>query len=353
MKIIDKLVLVANLAVIFATVCSYIVPHFNPRDLGIISYTVLLYPILLIANLIFIIYWLARKSRKALFSILILLIGWGYIRSFYVTGAEAIADGSESIKVVSFNTSNFSYNFDHKLKNRSDKEEKIKEFLRSLDTVDIFCLQEIAPYSADILTKSLKSHKLYQPKKGTAIMTRYPVLDVGIIDFGTFTNSCTWADVRTSRGIIRVYSLHLESNRISADTEKMIEKGVEIEESLFHGVRELLRKYKRSSFKRADQVSQLRKHIEDCPYPIILAGDFNDTPVSYTYKQLSNGLVDSFMKAGRGVGSSYAGSIPFLRIDYIMVTPMLETQSSRVIKEKYSDHYPVSSTFYFRVDAVE
>lgn len=351
MRFLESILLIVNFAIISATVCSYIVPYFNPRDLGIISYTVLLYPILLLANLFFIFYWTLRRSKKAIFSAMVLLLGWGYIKSFYVIGNHESLDGTEHINIISFNASNFSYNFSPNLKSKTERESVIKDFLKGLDTIDIFCFQEIGNYSLEILKNALPSYKIYQPKKGTAIMTRFPVLDSGIIDFGTFTNSCTWADLNTGKGLVRVYSLHLESNRISADTEKIIEKAPDIEEKLFYDIRDLLRRYKRSSFKRADQVSQLKKHFEECPYPIILAGDFNDTPISYTYKQLSEGFIDSFKLSGRGVGASYAGNIPFLRIDYIMLSPVFAVKTSSVIKKKLSDHYPIYTAIHFPADA--
>ena len=75
------------------------------------------------------------------------------------------------------------------------------------------------------------------------------------------------------------------------------------------------------------------------PYPIILCGDFNDTPTSYTYKQLSEGLNDSFSNAGLGIGQTYNGKFPTLRIDYILHSPEFELNSFKTTDVNLSDHF--------------
>ena len=81
------------------------------------------------------------------------------------------------------------------------------------------------------------------------------------------------------------------------------------------------------------------------PYPIILCGDFNDTPTSFTYKQLSKDLNDSFTNSGRGLGSTYNGKIPALKIDYILYSPNLNQVDFETNEVKLSDHYPIKSSF--------
>ena len=42
--------------------------------------------------------------------------------------------------------------------------------------------------------------------------------------------------------------------------------------------------------------------MKSCPYPIIICGDFNDTPVSYAYQQLGDNMIDAFLESGNGIG---------------------------------------------------
>ena len=74
---------------------------------------------------------------------------------------------------------------------------------------------------------------------------------------------------------------------------------------------------KRSYKKRAVQVDIIQKHIKKSPYPIIVCGDFNDTPLSYAYNIIKNNLADAFSISAKGIGTSFV-KIPALRIDYIL-----------------------------------
>src|SRR5690606_4835784 len=93
--------------------------------------------------------------------------------------------------------------------------------------------------------------------------------------------------------------------------------------------------------KRAYQVNLLRTHADTCATPYIIAGDFNDTPISYTVKTISKGLKNSFREKGSGLGVTYNGEFPNFQIDYIMPSRQFEIKNYRIIKKKLSDHYPV------------
>jgi endonuclease/exonuclease/phosphatase family metal-dependent hydrolase len=83
--------------------------------------------------------------------------------------------------------------------------------------------------------------------------------------------------------------------------------------------------------------------MSQSPYPVIAAGDFNDTPLSYTYSILSNKMRDVFYERGKGIGTTYSGKIPFLRIDYILTDLCFTPLKFSIIKKKYSDHYPIAA----------
>ena len=86
--------------------------------------------------------------------------------------------------------------------------------------------------------------------------------------------------------------------------------------------------------------------MESSPYPVIVAGDFNDTPVSYTYRVMRRGLNDAFVEAGYGAGFTYSGKYPPNRIDYILYSDGIDCIDFDIVKVRYSDHYPVIA--YFR-----
>jgi len=76
-------------------------------------------------------------------------------------------------------------------------------------------------------------------------------------------------------------------------------------------------------------------------YPVIVCGDFNDTPVSYTYRKMKSGLKDAFVNIGAGTGNTYLGSFPSFRIDYIFHSQQFKTIDFERIEARLSDHYPI------------
>jgi endonuclease/exonuclease/phosphatase (EEP) superfamily protein YafD len=99
--------------------------------------------------------------------------------------------------------------------------------------------------------------------------------------------------------------------------------------------------------KRALQADQLARHIRESPYPVIVCGDFNDTPFSYTYYKVRNHLKDAFVESGSGFGSTYHDNFPPIRIDYIFYSPSMKSLLFRDDKKGGSDHFPVISEFTF------
>jgi endonuclease/exonuclease/phosphatase family metal-dependent hydrolase len=92
---------------------------------------------------------------------------------------------------------------------------------------------------------------------------------------------------------------------------------------------------------RAKQARTVAEHIKKCPYPIIVCGDFNDTPLSYTYQILSEQLNDAFSEAGFGISNTYNGFLPLFRIDYVLHSERFKAISYQSEKVAMSDHFPV------------
>ena len=72
---------------------------------------------------------------------------------------------------------------------------------------------------------------------------------------------------------------------------------------------------------RARQADQVMRLVDESPYPLIVCGDFNDTPASYTYRKTKGDLEDSFLAAGKGYGYTYRYLRKLLRIDYLFYSP--------------------------------
>jgi endonuclease/exonuclease/phosphatase family metal-dependent hydrolase len=99
--------------------------------------------------------------------------------------------------------------------------------------------------------------------------------------------------------------------------------------------------------KRGMQANIIAKYIAKSPYPVIVCGDFNDTPTSYAYNTIKGTkLKDSFIEKGFGMAKTYNGSMPSFRIDYILSDSTFTTKSFDVMNHvKDSDHFPVVAEF--------
>ena len=145
---------------------------------------------------------------------------------------------------------------------------------------------------------------------------------------------------------IRVYNLHLQSIRLSENDYAVFESDQE-ENSGFFAV---LAKVKAAYPIRASQTDKVIEHISHSPHPVVVCGDFNDTPMSYTYSQFISSLTDSFRNTSFGIGKTYAGKIPAGRIDYIFHSPELGSQNFTIQEEVLSDHYAISCSVFAKTE---
>ena len=99
--------------------------------------------------------------------------------------------------------------------------------------------------------------------------------------------------------------------------------------------------FRENTVRRAGQAEQISSLINATEYPLIVCGDFNDPPGTFTYETLKNGLKDGFQTAGEGYGATYRGFHHLLRIDYLFHSTLLEGIKYKVIPYDMSDHNPV------------
>lgn len=346
---IQKLFRWLNIFLILATLAAYLSPYVNPQTTWIFAIFGLAYPFLLASNVVFVLFWLYFKKKNFLFSLVCILLGWSHVQQ--IMGFSAAPKSTEeTIEIMSYN----SYNFRplHGDKQHTELKKALNTLQESAPGLDIVCFQELtSPSLIKTVGKTLKMpHSKKHHQTGVLIFSKYPIKKSGEIGFGKKTgNSCIWVDIKTPQKIVRVYSLHLQSTKISTDANRLMEaEELQTREAL-RGIRGILSKYRHSANKRVEQVEKVLAHVQKSKHPVILCGDFNDTPLSYVYTQFTNLLDDNFYEAGRGWGATYAGSLPGLKIDYIFSeNQYFKVLKHQVIREEYSDHYPVYSSIEWR-----
>lgn len=246
---------------------------------------------------------------------------------------------------MSYNIQNAGWAYSRDKTVRNTKSAEFIDFLKEHKDVDVICTQETGFFGREIIEKAFKGiykHKL--EKKGATIWSKYPMGEQGEVDFGTNTNSCVWADIILPADTVRVYSVHLFSNNISKDAVEVLDNVNLNEKQTWSGIGGILNKYKNANVKRSEQAQLVKSHMSTSPFPVLLAGDFNDPPTSFTYSTLSEKMSDAFCEKGLGISSTYAGRIPLLRIDYIMTDSSFDVLSYDRIKNEYSDHYPIRAS---------
>jgi endonuclease/exonuclease/phosphatase family metal-dependent hydrolase len=88
----------------------------------------------------------------------------------------------------------------------------------------------------------------------------------------------------------------------------------------------------------------VRELLEKSPYPLIVCGDFNDSPASYSYYTIKGKLKDSFKESGFGMSRTYIGKMPSFRIDYILHDAKWQSFDYKTNRLNFSDHKMISCT---------
>jgi endonuclease/exonuclease/phosphatase family metal-dependent hydrolase len=351
-------VMIFNWGAIVALILSYLATHIAPSTFGYLALFGLAYPFILLANLLFISYWLLKKRKNALFSAIAILIGINHFTDFFqISFTDDINPARSTIKVLTYNVHLFDL---YNAKSGTVTRDKIYDVLVR-EKADVICFQEFFDSekkgyfpTRDTIVKFLPNkyiHERYthalsgQQFFGVAMFSKYPIIKRGHVPFSSDANNfCIYADIVKGKDTLRIYNAHLQSIRFKPEDYALVD-GNKNKEELDKGGKRIARRLKDAFVKRQEQVERIAESIETSPYEVIMCGDFNDPPVSYTYGKLTDILEDSFLECGNGIGNTYIGVFPSFRIDYIMHTKGLDAVAYNTIPEKLSDHHAITSTF--------
>jgi len=355
---------------------SYLSVKISPERCWILPFFGLFYPYFFFINLSFFLFWIFRKDLFSILILFVMLLGWNQISNTYqlppgnrqhgkkntmskslLTKAQNISSG---IRVLSYNVHLFnSFNPEH-----SDiAPGTIIDFIAERNA-DIICLQEVyfsvqSGLTTEILKKKLTktpysyiqfSHTENSGRKyGLAIFSAFPIVNRGEVRFSNTFNLSIFADIVVRGDTLRVFNNHLQSFLLGSRNVRFLTSPPGKNDEALEDIQDISLRMRSAFIKRADQADLLSRHIQEAPYPVIVCGDFNDTPVSYTYHKLSEGLKDAFVESGSGFGKTYSQIFPSYRIDYILFSPGFSSSEFNIIRNDYSDHFPVYCTLSFKV----
>ena len=295
-----------------------------------------------------------RRKWSFLLPLVIILVGYGSLSDFYQLsrGDKANKPSSEQLNVLSYNVRSFDK---YKWTKDPNTPQNIIKLINSQEP-DIVCLQEYRTTNKGFLSltnlkKELGLKYVYSSHKnrGVAIFSKYPIVKKASLAFDKdHLCKAIFVDISIKGRLLRVYNLHLESNRLVGRNYKFIKKDE------YHGNEEDLNEIKDISLRlshaftrRAEQALRIKEHIKQSSKPTLVCGDFNDTPNSYTYHQLSKNMNDAFVTQGKGISTTYSGYFPSFRIDYLLYSDDITCTKYNRIKKRYSDHYPICASFAF------
>ncbi|MEO5675677.1 MAG: endonuclease/exonuclease/phosphatase family protein [Chitinophagales bacterium] len=364
MSILRKLILflnvIASLSLIAAGLCIYV----NPERLWIISFFGLLFPYLLPVNVFFILFWIVVQLRYTIISFIAMVIILPLIKTYFGFhfNEKLNTSSAPAIKVMSYNVRNFDlYNWS----NEAATLDKIMMLITS-EKPDIACFQEF--FNADTgkfetISRLMhtKGFKYYSFSKtvtrkhygswGVATFSRYPIINHGDIKFkNSKFNSSLFTDIKIDSNIVRVFNAHLQSVYFSKGDYEYLEHISTDQELHVKPSRQIVSKIKRAFLLRAPQAISMHEKIKKSQYPVIVCGDFNDTPASFAYHAISSTLQDAFICAGWGIAPTYSLLFFPYRIDYILCDKHFSVSNYKTHCEDYSDHYAIECMLSFSSD---
>lgn len=312
----------------------------NPIQNTASAMLVYVLPLLILANLVLLLFWLIRRRwHWALIPFITLLCCIPYSGTIYQPGWFGSDDDENApgIVVASYNVALFG---------RETSGFKAEDILSELkhQHVDIVCFQEYSDYAGDKLNSN--SYKEYFPYmamgcEDMVVYSRYPIKGTKNMNFEQTNNSAMWADVDVKGKQLRVFNVHLETtgiNRTMHKAHKMQQQGMNVENNSV--LKAIYGNYMLGMIARTGQANQVAMEMRDSEKPIILCGDFNDVPYSYVYNTMKGDLVDGFKECGKGFMYTFRGNKK-VRIDYIFHDKSLKGISYYRKDLTYSDHYPV------------
>ena len=310
-----------------------------PEQYPLLSLIGLAFPVVLLLNILYVLFWLIFKARYVWIPILGIFAVGGYVYDYCPLNMQS-EHPNDALKLISFNVGG---------PKGEAGQTSLLQYVKEMDA-DIFCMQEVVPSwtkRADVKCMMDSMNYRCLQDGGMCILTRLPVVgDTIHVNYPTRKNNkslgCRLAFLGDT---IFVVNNHLESNALSDDDKSEYKEMMKDphREKVKEGSRHLAGKLGDAVIYRGPQADSLAALVKaNGQRNIILCGDFNDTPISYVYQKLARIMRPAYRDSGLGIGISYNQRGFPVRIDHVFMSKDWKSSQTRIVdKLEVSDHYPI------------
>ena len=340
---------------------------FDPQYFWPVGFLMLSAFYLLLLQLLFIIFWLFVKPVWLLISLLTIILALKPVLQIIplrFSSTFFTEKPSNAIRVMSWNVEQFDV-----MQNKKHPEVKNQ----MIDLVneyqpDIACFQEMVCEDSTVIKHGHISEFLqrmhfpdyfysYNRKEdfwdyahfGIIVFSRYPIINKQTVMWYPYDYNSIfqYIDIVKGADTFRVFNIHLQSLRFSPANLRYIDKPSLEDSNALIESKNIISKFRTGFLKRKVQAERIRKEMDKSPYPVILCGDFNDVPNSYAYHTIGSGKKNAFVEKGAGLGRTFTGIAPTLRIDNIFLDGQFEVDQYLRVKKRLSDHFPIMADIRF------
>jgi endonuclease/exonuclease/phosphatase family metal-dependent hydrolase len=356
-----------NIFVVLLYLSACLIPILPAGEFWIIAVLGLIFPFVFLIVAGFLIGWLIARSKWFILSLTAIILSWQQVSVIPGLSPKrefVLPKPNNTLRVLSWNLS--SWGTTVKSKKMIANYWPLTTSLILNQQADVLCFQEFwdkhdpdsrisnirafkalgYPYSY-FVTSTLDNRNL---NIGVVIMSKYPITNTAEFSYGKehFAEHLIYADIEFNQQKVRIFTTHLQSVRFDDEEYIALRKIKQTDRSGFKDSKTIGRKLRNAYQYRGTEADFVNQKIKESPFPVIITGDFNDVPNSYTYFKIKGDLQDAFLKKGTGLGRTYQYLSPTLRIDFILASKTFRVDQFNRIIAPYSDHYPIVTDLSLR-----
>lgn len=347
---------IATIVIFFLTaLCAY-GGYIPPSLFALPSVAVLALPYMVVISVVLIIVWLLAKGwLTAAVGIIMLIICWTPVSMHFPFNSPAEpTPGADTFRLLTWNVAH-----GEDFRKPEDPGNRTFETILEEDA-DIVCLQEMVDFNPKLihnmtqsLYDSICQRYPYREKFGSydvQVWSKYPFTRLPQAEDHYYPNArFVRFDIKGHKFML--CNVHLTSYKLDAKDQKVLadmRSPEGIENSLKNFKHTIYNKLTASFPVRAGVTSNLLWNIRAYRGPVIVCGDFNDVPASWTYRLfLKDGFKDAYTETNFFSTDTFYNNLLFFHIDQIMYRGLIRPLSVDRIDIRSSDHYGLVAEFEF------